>query len=164
MSNPTADPMMATPTARSVLASPRTLAAWALVGYVALAQFFACLLLLAPGGVSFSTRFTAAGFRDLVLMALPVLAVLLAFRAGPVLPGARLLVAVALAEYGIALLFGLVTLLVGAGPVVVHIDSPHDVVAAMQYLVLGAGALALIAVAAYAVARIGLGSGRGRLD
>src|SRR4051812_965370 len=153
---------MTTPHARSVLASPRTLAAWALVAYVAAALFFVFLVWLTPGDGSFGSHFTSAGFRDLFLMAMPVLAVLLATRAGPVVPGARLLTTVALVEYAVSLLFGALTLLVGFFVLVVDVNSPRSAIGVLQYVVLGLLALVLIAVAAYATYRIFLDLG-GRL-
>jgi hypothetical protein len=77
---------------QAVLSSPRALAAWTLLGYVALFLFFEFFQLVLPGSGSFSGRAASANFRALLIMAMPVLAVLLAGYVAPALPGARLTV------------------------------------------------------------------------
>lgn len=132
------------------LASPRALAAWALLGYAALALFFAFFLWLLPnGGTLFSDRSAGAGFRSLTLIALPVLAVLLAAYVTPELPLARLMALVAMVEYLAILFFGLITLLIGLGPVFNRVSTVGGFFAALDYLFLGLGALILAAIASY---------------
>jgi hypothetical protein len=131
------------------LGSPRALAAWALLGYAALALFFAFFLWLLPNGGTFSDRSAHAGFRDLILIALPVLAVLLAAYVTPELPLARLMALVAMIEYLAILFFGLITLLIGLGAVFDHVDTVGGFFGALAYLFLGLGALILAAIASY---------------
>jgi hypothetical protein len=130
------------------LASPRALAAWGLLGYAALALFFAFLQWLLGGG-SFAGRSANSGFRGLVLIALPVLAVLLAVYVTPELPRARLVALVAMLEYLAILFFGLITLLIGLGPVFDSVNSFSDFVGSLDYLVMGLAALILAAIASY---------------
>jgi hypothetical protein len=130
------------------LGNPRALAAWGLLGFAALALFFAFLLWLAGGG-SFAERSAHAGFRDLILIALPVLAVLLAVYVTPELPGARLVALVAMLEYLAILFFGLITLLIGLGFVFDNVGSFAGFLGAMQYLFIGVAALILAAIASY---------------
>jgi hypothetical protein len=137
-----------------MLASPRALAAWALVAYTAAGLVFAFLLWITPGDGSYLRHFSNAGFRDLVLMVMPVLGVLLATKAGPPVAGARLITVLALAEYAISLALGALTLVVGVFPVMGDISSARSAIAALEYVVLGIGAELLIAVAAWGVARI----------
>ena len=145
---------MTTPNpARAVLGSPRALAAWALVGYAALHVFFAFFDWLLPGDGSFSGRSANAGFMNLFVMAMPVVAVLLAAQIAPVLAHARLLTAVALVEYAVSLVFGLFAWLIGLGAVVGSVDSPNDSFDMLAYLVMGIAGLALIAVAGWVTYR-----------
>jgi hypothetical protein len=142
------------PTTRSPwygLTSPRALAARALVAYVALFLFFAFILWLAPGDVRFTVRSLNAGFTDLFIMAMPVVAVVLAVHIKPSIPGARLITVIALIEYAVALLFGVITFLIGLGAVLDRIDDANDAVGAFRHVVLGLAELALIGVAAYIV-------------
>ena len=131
-----------------ILASPRALAAWALLGYAALSLFFAFFHWLLPGGL-FSVRSANAGFRGLILIALPVLAVLLAAYVTPELPGARLVALVAMVEYLAILFFGLITLLIGLGAVFDSVNSFSDFFNGLDYLVMGLAALVLAAIASY---------------
>jgi hypothetical protein len=141
-----------------VVAAPRALAAWALLAFTALFLFFTFFSwLLGPG--SFSGRSASAGFRNLFEMALPVLAVILATYIAPVLPGARVMAVIALAEYAVALFFGVITLLIGLGAVLDNVDTAWDSFNALQYLVMGLAALALIAIAAYVTLRAFLSLG-----
>ena len=141
------DPPSGTGLARS-LNSPRALAAWALLGYTALALFFAFFHWLLPGG-TFAGRSANAGFRSLVLIALPVLAVLLATYVTPELPWARLIALVAMIEYLAILFFGLITLLIGLGTVFDSVNSFSDFFGALDYLIMGLAALILAAIASY---------------
>jgi hypothetical protein len=131
------------------LSSPRTLAAWALVGYVALYLFFEFVRLPLPNGGSFSSRAAGAGFRSLLVMAMPVLAVLLARYVSPPVAGGRLVNLVALIEYGVALTLGLVTLLLGLPAVLDGIGNAQSAFGALRYVVLGIAELVLTAIAAY---------------
>ena len=131
------------------LASPRALAAWALLGYAALALFFAFFLWLLPNGGTFSDRSAGAGFRGLTLIALPVLAVLLAAYVTPDLPLARLMAMVAMIEYLVILFFGLITLLIGLGAVFDRVNTVGEFFGGLSYLVMGVAALVLAAIASY---------------
>jgi hypothetical protein len=131
--------------------SPRALAAWALVGYAALHLFFAFFDWLLPGDGTFTGRSAIAGFTNLFVMAMPVVAVLLAVHVAPVLSHAKLIAAVALVEYALSLVFGVFALLIGVGAVVDGpINNSNDAFDALAYFVMGAAALALIAVAGWA--------------
>jgi hypothetical protein len=130
--------------------SPRALAAWALVGYAALHLFFAFFDWLLPGDGTFTGRSANAGFTNLFVMAMPVVAVLLAVHVAPVLSHAKLITTVALLEYVVSLVFGVFALLIGVGAVVDGpINSSNDAFDALAYFVMGAAALALIAVAGW---------------
>ena len=130
--------------------SPRALAAWALVGYAALHLFFAFFDWLLPDGGSFTGRSANAGFTNLFVMAMPVVAVLLAVHVAPVLSHAKLIAAVALVEYAASLVFGVFALLIGVGAVVDgRINNSNHAFDALAYFVMGAAALALIAVAGW---------------
>jgi hypothetical protein len=148
---------MTNPLSRT-LGAPRTLAAWALLGYTALFLFFTFFAWLLPGG-SFSGRSAGADFRSLVVMAMPVLAVLLAVYVTPQLAGAKVITLIALVEYAVSLFFGFVTLLIGLGSVFEGVNNPSDAFHAMAYLVLGAASLGLIAIAAYVCLRAFLSVG-----
>ena len=152
------------PAVGRALGSPRTLAAWALVGYAGLHLAFTFLVWVAPGSGSVSGGAAAAygEFTSLVIMAMPVLAVVLAAYVTPPVPGARLITIVALIEYAVSLLFGLLTFLIGLGAVFDGIGDAEDGIRALQYLVMGFATFALIAVAAYVVLRAFTGLG-GRL-
>jgi hypothetical protein len=134
------------------LSTPRALVAWAIVGYPALFLFFELFELVLPGG-SFAGRAAGAEFRSLVINAIPVVAVVLAAYIGPPIPGARLLARIALIEYAVTLLFGLLTLVVGLVAVVDGVNSAQSGLAAMRYVVLGAAELGMIAVVAHVVLR-----------
>jgi hypothetical protein len=129
------------------------LAAWALLGYVALFLFFEFFQLVLPGGGSFSGRAASANFRALLIMAMPVLAVLLVGYVAPALSGARLICMVALIEYGVAMVFGLLTLLIGLPAILDGINSGQGGLGSLRYFVMGAGELVLILIAAYVVLR-----------
>ena len=144
---------MTNPINRATLQSPRALAAWALVAYVAVWLFFTFFDWVLPGDGSFSGRSAGAGFDSLTIMAMPVLAVLLAAHVTPAVPGAKLLAAIALIEYAVALFFGVITLLIGLGAVFDGVNTINEVFDALAYFVLGLGSLVLIGVAAYVVLR-----------
>jgi hypothetical protein len=159
MTNPSVPPPV-----RGALGSPRTLAAWTLVGYAALHLAFTFLIWITPGGGSVSGGAAAAfgEYTRLVIMAMPVLAVVLAAYVTPVVAGARLIAVIALIEYAVALLFGALTFLIGLGAAFDGINTAEDGMRGLQYLVMGIATLALVAVAGYVVLRAFTGLG-GRL-
>ena len=135
------------------LSAPRSLAAWGLLGYVALFLLFEFLQLTLPGGRSLSGRAAAADFRSILILALPVLAVLLTGYLSPALPGTRLVATVAVVEYGAALTFGLLTLLIGLPAVLGGVDSVQGGLGALRYLTMGAAELVLTVIAGYVALR-----------
>jgi hypothetical protein len=143
---------MTTPsTARGLTESPRLVAGWALVGYAGTHLAFAFFDWLLPGDGTIAERSAGANFTNLVVLAMPIVAVLLATQVQPTLPQAKTIVTVALVEYAAILLFGLIALLIGVGAVA---DGPYgnanrafDV---LGYFVLGTGRLVLAAVAGLA--------------
>jgi len=161
MTTPTPSGPTSGPSFMRSLSSPRALAAWALVAYAALSLLFSLILWIAGDG-SFSGRSRDAGFDNLVVGAMPVVAVLLAVHLAPVLPRSKLIVTVALIEYAVALFFGIVTLLVGLGAEIDSVNDGNDWLYALNYLIIGLANLGLIAVAAYVVLRAFVGQG-GRL-
>jgi hypothetical protein len=140
------------------LSTPRALVAWAIIGYPALFLFFEFFELILPGG-SFSGRAAGADFRSLVINAIPVLAVVLAAYFTPPIPGARQLAMIALIEYAVTLLFGLLTLLFGLVAVVGDVNSAQSGLGAMRYVVMGSAELGLIGVAAAVVLKAYKGLG-----
>jgi hypothetical protein len=135
----------------AVLRSPRALAVWGLLGYTALSLLFSFFTWVLPrAGSGFATRSALSGFTDLVLMAMPVVAVLLAVYVEPVLSGARLVAAIALIEYAVALFFGALAFLIGLGSVFDGLFRPNDAISVPEYVIIGLAKLALIATAAYA--------------
>jgi hypothetical protein len=135
-----------------VVSTPRALAAWALLGYTALYLFFEFFDWLLPGG-TFSGRSAGAGFHNLFVMAMPLVAVLLAAYVTPELAMARLIAMIALIEYVVALFFGVVTLLIGLGAVFDGADTLRRVFDGLRYLVLGVAELGLVVIASYVVFR-----------
>jgi hypothetical protein len=140
---------MTTPSsARGWSASPRMLAAWALVGYAGLYLVFAFFDWMLPGDGDLADRSAGAGFTNLAVLAMPVVAVLLATQVQPTLARAKTIIAVALVEYAAILLFGVFALLIGVGAIS---DGPfgsaNRTFDVLGYFVLGAGRLALAAVA-----------------
>ncbi|GHJ48698.1 hypothetical protein Cs7R123_60400 [Catellatospora sp. TT07R-123] len=118
-----------------------------LLGYTALFLFFRFTGWLLPdGGSTLAGRSAGAGFTDLFHLALPLVAVLIATQAGPLLFGSRLFSVIALAEYAFAVFFGLLAFVIGLGAL-----QLGDV---LQYLIMGLARLALIALAGYAVFRV----------
>jgi hypothetical protein len=140
------------------LSTPRALAAWAIVGYPALFAFFELFELILPGG-SFFDRAAGAEFRSVVINAMPVAAVALAAHVGPLIPAARLLAMIALIEYAVTLLFGLLTLVLGLPAVVGGVNSAQGGLDAMRYVVMGVAELILIGVASYVVLKTYTGLG-----
>ncbi|MGK5738436.1 hypothetical protein [Micromonospora sp. URMC 103] len=111
-----AEPTSADATQARQLTKPlRDLAALVLLGANAVLLFVALLRLLAPiGPQDFTGRAGDAflAFVGLQAAVLPVLAVLLATHIQPVLPRARTITQVALAEYAVSTLFGALTFLI----------------------------------------------------
>jgi hypothetical protein len=139
---------MSTPNpARALLAEPRQLAAWALVGYAGLYLVIVFLRWLVPGEfTTFAGRSADASgdFTALVEMALPVLAVLLAAAIAPPVAHAKLIATVAVAEYAVLLFLGVITFLIGLGGI-----EGADGLDVLSYLVLGLGRIVLAAIAGY---------------
>ena len=134
---------------RNLLATPRQLAAWALVGYAGLHLAFAFLNWLLPDGGSLGRRSAEAGFTSLVELSFPVIAVLLASRVSPTLPQAKLITGIALAEYAIAIGFGTIALLIGLGAMDANYLRPSDGLDVVTYFVLGLGRLGLVLLAGF---------------
>ena len=140
---------MTSPTsARAMIAAPRSLAAWALVGYAGLHLAFAFFDWILPGTGTLSVRSAGASFTSLAEMAMPVIAVLLATQVQPMLSSAKLIATIALVEYAVIVVLGLLTLLIGVGAVAdARIGSAHQSLDVLAYFVLGLGRLALAAIA-----------------
>jgi hypothetical protein len=155
-----------------VTSSPRALAVWALLVWAALVLFFAFLLWIFPTSVSaFPGRSQGAfgTFAGIITIAVPVLAMLLAVHVEPALPEAKLVALIALIEYAFALLFGVLTFLIGLGSAFSELDDPDgafysfgEALAGIRYMVVGLVQLALLAIAMLVVYRAFTGLG-GRL-
>ncbi|MBV1850248.1 hypothetical protein [Catellatospora tritici] len=126
----------------------RVLFVLALLAYPALYLLFRFFAWIVPdaGSSTLASRSVGAGFTDLFLMALPLVAVLIATLTGPVLPGARLFSLIALAEYAFALFFGVLAYLIGLGML--------EYIGVFDYLVLTLARLGLITLAGFTVLRI----------
>jgi len=136
---------MTTPTPRGLLAAPRQLAAWALVGYAGVHLFVAFLDWVGPERFqTFANRsaVVSGAFTSLVELAMPVVAVLIAAWGNAPVPNARLIATVALVEYAVVLFLGAITFLIGLGGL--ENVNGLDV---LGYLLLGLGRLALAVVA-----------------
>jgi hypothetical protein len=143
---------MSTPsTGRTLIAAPRLIAAWALVGYAGLYLAFAFLNWVLPDGGTFSSRSAGAGFTALVELALPLAAALLATGAGLVspVPQAKLITTVALVEYAVMLLLGALTFLIGLAAL--DSDTANEFFDSLGYVMLGLGRLGLAALAGLVV-------------
>src|SRR5262245_37627662 len=140
---------MTTPSnARAMIANPRSLAAWGLVGYAGLHLFFAFFDWVLPGNGTLSARSAGASFDTLVEMAMPVVAVLLATQVQPMLSAAKTIATIALVEYAVIVVLGLLTLLIGVGAVAdARVSSANQSFDVLAYFVLGLGRLVLAAVA-----------------
>lgn len=144
---------MNTPTTDAAVKALRPLFSWALVGYVALHLLFAFLFWIAPTGGSFGARARSADFVSIYTIALPLLAVLIAIHVYPILPASKFIAGIALIEYAVALLFGVITFLIGLGYAFSSADTAGGVLGAFRYMVMGAFGLAFLALAGYAVLR-----------
>jgi hypothetical protein len=89
----------------------RPLTAWALLALAAVVVLFAFLRWIFPPFPQ-ATRFSVGSFANTTVLVMPLLAMLVATRIGPVLRSAKLMGLVALAIYGVAMLFGVVSFLV----------------------------------------------------
>ncbi|MEU1399526.1 hypothetical protein ABZ403_26120 [Micromonospora zamorensis] len=101
--------------ARQLTKPLRELAALALLGANAVFLFVGLLRLIAPNDYSSFTDRAGSAFYAFIgveAVVLPLLAVLLATHVSPVLPKAKLITQVALAEYAVSALFGTLTMLV----------------------------------------------------
>jgi uncharacterized membrane protein len=143
------------------ISSPRALAAWVLVTYMALKLFFEFFRWILPNG-TFTGRSAMADFHNIVFIPIPLVAVLLASHVTPAIARARTIAAAALIEYGVALFFGFVTLLTGLGGVFDAVHTANEGFEALRYLVMGTVELVLLAIAGAAVLRTYLNLG-GRL-
>ncbi|MDI1462438.1 hypothetical protein QEZ54_15815 [Catellatospora sp. KI3] len=101
---------------------------------------------VSDNGSTLAARSVGAGFADLLVMSLPLVAVLIATLTGPVLPGARLFSLIALGEYAFALFFGVFAYLIGFGML--------EYIGVLDYLVLTLARLGLVALAGFTVLRV----------
>jgi hypothetical protein len=129
----------------------RDLAAYVLVGATAVFLFVALLELIPSGpGDDFGGRVAGSfdNFVNLVTIAFPIAAVLLALLVRPRHPRARLIVLVALVEYAVMAFFGLLFgVLIG----LINLAARSGVRAAFEGLLVRLAWLAVFGVAAYAV-------------
>jgi hypothetical protein len=122
------------------------------VAYAALHLVFSFFDWLMPGDGNLPDRSAGAGFTNLFVMAMPVVAVLLAVHVSPVLDRAKLLATVALLEYAVAIVLGALAWLIGiAGVFDGGIDTANDAFDGLRYLVMGVADLGLLVVAALVV-------------
>ncbi|WP_433552794.1 hypothetical protein ACQP08_05000 [Micromonospora zamorensis] len=101
--------------ARQLTKPLRELAALALLGANAVFLFVGLLRLITPNDYSSFTDRAGSAFYAFIgveAVVLPLLAVLLATHVSPVLPKAKLITQVALAEYAVSALFGTLTMLI----------------------------------------------------
>ncbi len=118
-------------------AAPRQLAAWGLVVYTGLYLVFVFFNWVLPDGRYFGARSASANFTALVELALPLAATLLATGAGlaTAVPAARLITAIALVEYAVAIVAGALAWLIGLGSV--GGDNANATFDALAYAILG---------------------------
>jgi hypothetical protein len=91
----------------------RSLTAWALLALAAVIVLFAFLRwIFPPFPHGFTDRFSVTSFANTTVLVAPLLAMLVATKIGPALRNAKLMGMIALATYGAALLFGVVSFLV----------------------------------------------------
>ena len=91
----------------------RPLTSWTLLALAGTIIVFGFLDWIFPVGPrDFPDRFGVGAFIELIVLAAPLLAVLVATKVGPVLRQARLVGAVALIEYAVALLLGTLAFLI----------------------------------------------------
>jgi hypothetical protein len=113
------------------------------------APVFAFFDWILPGtGSTLSGRSAGADFTSLVVMAMPVVAVLLAIQVQPMLSTAKTIAMIALVEYAVIVVLGLLTLLIGIGYVAdAGVSSANQSFDVLAYFVLGLGRLGLAAIA-----------------
>jgi hypothetical protein len=91
----------------------RPLTAWTLLALAGTIILFGFLDWIFPVGPrDFPDRFGVGAFTELAVLVAPVLALLIATKVGPVLAHAKLIGAVALIEYAVALLLGVLAFLI----------------------------------------------------
>ncbi|GAB4058800.1 hypothetical protein [Catellatospora paridis] len=137
----------------------RLLFTLALLGYVALYLGFQFLRWILPAeNTTLISRSQSAGFLDLLLMAFPLVAVLIATHVAPQLAGSKIFALVALIEYAAAIVFGGVTFLIGLGGLG-WVDTFPETIDALGHVVLTIARLGLVALAGYGVLRVFLALG-----
>jgi hypothetical protein len=154
-------PESATRPVHEHIASLRWLAAYAMLGYAGLTLLFTFFDWLIPSGSddSLLRRSHDADFINVFTMALPVLAVLVAAYVVPVLPSAKLVATIALAEYGVAVAFGGLALVLGLSVAFEGIPDAGAMYAlgrsidALAYLVVGLAGIGLTGVFGYVTLR-----------
>lgn len=137
----------------------RLLFALAMLGYVALYLAFRFLAWIIPAEhTTLVTRSQQAGVLDLLPMALPLVAVLIATHIAPRLAAGKVLALVALVEYAVVLFLGGITFLIGLGGMG-YVDTFPESIEALSHIVLTIARLGLVALAGYAVLRVFLSLG-----
>ncbi len=138
----------------------RLLAAWALLALAGtLIAFTVISWVFPPFRTDFVGRVDTPQLTSITVMAAPLLAVLIATKAGPVLPRARIMCQVAMLEYAVAFLFGALSLLL---TIAARFDvggrgafyAFGGIIAAFGDIIVDVLQLALIALAALWVYRI----------
>lgn len=138
----------------------RQLAAWALLALAATLIIFTVISwIFPPFRTDFVGRVDTPQLTSITVMAAPLLAVLIATKAGPVLPRARLMCQVAMAAYAVAFVFGALSLLL---TIAARFDvggrgafyAFGGIIAAFGDIIIDLLQLALIALAALWVYRI----------
>jgi hypothetical protein len=153
LKTPMGDPVTSPPestTVGQILRPLRDLATYALVGATGIWLLVAILDLIPDGSDQFGGRTEASfgNFVNLPTVAFPIAAVLLALLLQPRHPKARLIVLIALIEYGVAAFFGLFFgLLVG----LINLAADAGARAAFEGLLTRLAWLAVLAVAGYGV-------------
>ncbi|HEY8453302.1 MAG: hypothetical protein FWJ70_16865 [Micromonosporaceae bacterium] len=108
--NPGASPAEPAGTGASIPVRPLT--AWALLALAAVAVLFAFLSWIFPSGpISFVNRVSVSQFASVTVLVPPLLAMLVATKLGTPLPQAKTMGLVALATYGVAVLFAFLAFL-----------------------------------------------------
>jgi hypothetical protein len=153
-------PENSTTPATDAVKSLRTLFAFAILGYVAIKLFFNFFLWILPSGsTTLPQRSHWASSADLVFLALPLVAVLIASVVRPALGTAKLISLIALITYAFMLFFFGLTFLIGLGWGFGNIDSVSDSIGALQYLVVGILGVALIGLGGFATFKVFIAQG-----
>jgi hypothetical protein len=128
----------------------RPLFAWALLAYAGAELFFIGVSWWLPGsGDNLLQRSYRTDTTTLTTVGLPILALLISAWIKPVLSISKLVAVVALAEYAVILVFGILTFMLGLLHIIDFVDTSSDVVAALSHIVfslLGLGIAALCAL------------------